>query len=217
MLAGIAHEVRNPLGGIELFGGLLQEDLPKDDPRRAHVDRILRELDVLAAVVNDFLEYARVREPEPREVEAAELLHRARELAVTGAAQPEAQVQVEVEAEPGQLRADPDRLGRALLNLVRNAVQAASPQGKVRCEARFASGACVFTIDDSGPGVPEERRHQIFEPFFTTKQKGTGLGLALVKTAVTDHQGDIWVETSPLGGARFVVRIPARMDYAPPR
>jgi signal transduction histidine kinase len=214
MLAGIAHEVRNPLGGIELFGGLLQEDLPVDDPRRAHVDRILRELDVLAAVVNDFLEYARERAPEPADVAPRDLLERARELAVAGPT--DAGVEVEVEAEPGRLFVDGDRLGRALLNLVRNAVQAAAPSGRVRCRARFRADACEFTVEDSGPGIPEDHRHQIFEPFFTTKQQGTGLGLALVKKAVSDHGGTIAVDDSRLGGARFVVRVPVRMDYAPP-
>lgn len=213
MLAGIAHEVRNPLGGIELFGGILQEDLPPEDPRRAHVDRILRELDVLATVVNDFLEYARQRPPELSRVSAADLLSRAREMAAPA---PQAEsgppVTIDVEAASGRLRVDADRIARALINLIRNAVQATPPGGRVRCAARFEGPDCVFVVEDSGPGIPEDERRQIFEPFFTTKQKGTGLGLALVQKTIMDHGGRIEVDASDLGGARFIVRVPTGMD-----
>jgi len=213
MLAGIAHEVRNPLGGIELFGGLLQEDLPPEDPRRAHVDRILRELHVLASVVNDFLEYARARPPQLEDHDVGRLLEHARELALAG--QPDADVHVEVTAEPGIVRVDGDRFQRALLNLLRNALQAAPPGGRVRCSARFVGDTLEVVVEDSGPGIPDAARPRIFEPFFTTKQKGTGLGLALVKKAVTDHGGTLEVDRADLGGARFVVRVPRRIDYDP--
>jgi len=215
MLAGIAHEVRNPLGGIELFGGLLQEDLPPEDPRRAHVDRILRELHVLASVVNDFLEYARARPPQLEDHDVGRLLEHARELALAG--QPDADVHVEVTAEPGIVRVDGDRFQRALLNLLRNALQAAPPGGRVRCSARFVGDTLEVVVEDSGPGIPDAARPRIFEPFFTTKQKGTGLGLALVKKAVTDHGGTLEVDRADLGGARFVVRVPRRIDYDPER
>jgi signal transduction histidine kinase len=212
MLAGIAHEVRNPLGGIELFGGLLRDDLDADDPRRAHVDRIIGELHTLAAVVNDFLEYARERPPQPDARPLEELL--ARTLEIAGAGSPGRDVEVEMEAEAGTVEVDPDRFGRALLNLVRNALQATPARGRVRCRAHIDGDWAQFVVEDSGPGIPPEKQRQIFEPFFTTRQKGTGLGLALVQKTVSDHGGTIEVGRSDLGGARFVIRVPRRMHYA---
>ncbi len=207
MLAGIAHEVRNPLGGIELFGGLLREDIPSTDPRREYVDRILTELQTLSATVNDFLEYARERPAEVATEDARDLVERATVMAESR----DKPVEIITHAETVELQVDGDRLGRALLNVLRNAVQAAPEGGTVRCTARRAGEMCEIAVEDSGPGVPEEAHDRIFEPFFTTKEKGTGLGLALVKKTVLDHGGTIEVDRSELGGARFVIRVPTRM------
>jgi signal transduction histidine kinase len=207
MLAGIAHEVRNPLGGIELFGGLLREDLEPTDPRRKHVDKILRELGVLARVVNDFLDFARKRPHEPVLTDVRELLSEAVSLAEKDASDKE--VKVELDAPKNlQFAVDSESLKRALLNLLKNAIQAVAKGGRVRLSASTDGGLSI-AISDDGPGVPEEKREEIFAPFFTTKQKGTGLGLALVKKTVVAQGGTIHVERDPeWGGARFVLRLP---------
>ena len=210
MLAGIAHEVRNPLGGIELFGGLLREDLEAGDPRRKHVDKILRELGVLAKVVNDFLDFARKRPPERRPLELCDLLSDTLALVERDAA--EKGVRVVLEA-PRQLSAelDPEAMKRAILNLVRNAVQAAPKgTGQVRVVAGEAAGGRIrVAVEDNGPGIPEEKKEEIWKPFFTTKQKGTGLGLALSRKTILAHGGTLTVEDGATGGARFVIDVPA--------
>lgn len=208
MLAGIAHEVRNPLGGIELFGGLLQEDL-EGDPRQKHVQKILRELKTLSRVVNDFLDFARKREPEPRTLSVFDLCFEVASLVERDATERGVDVKLDVPSDL-EVHADPEALKGALLNLARNAVQAAPAQaGHVRlCAA--ADGATVrIAVEDDGSGVPEDKRDEIFAPFFTTKQKGTGLGLALVKKTAEAHGGKIGVEAADLGGARFVLSLPA--------
>ena len=206
MLAGIAHEVRNPLGGIELFGGLLKEDLD-GDPRAKHVDKILKELGTLSMVVNDFLHYARRLEPEPRTVAAHDLIFDVLSVAEKSAQDRGVKLQLEVPTDL-QVDVDPESMRRALLNLVVNAIQAAPAQtGVVRAEAAAHPGQVVIAITDNGPGVPFDQRHQIFQPFFTTKQKGTGLGLALVDKTISQHHGDIRVEDADGGGARFVVTL----------
>ena len=206
MLAGIAHEVRNPLGGIELFGGLLKEDMA-GDPRAKHVDKILKELGTLSMVVNDFLHFARRTEPEPRCVSAYDLLFE-----VVGVAEKAAQdagVDVAFDAPRTlEVHVDPESMKRALLNLVVNGIQAVPPNtGVVRVAADEAGSQVVFTVCDNGPGVPAEQRTQIFQPFYTTKQKGTGLGLALVHKTITQHGGAIRVEDADDGGAQFVVTL----------
>lgn len=208
MLAGIAHEVRNPLGGIELFGGLLKEDLEGDD-RQKHVDKILKELGTLSRVVNDFLDFARRREPEPRLVELADLGFEVAQLLERDARA--RGVSVEIEIPPGlAAHVDPESFKRAVLNVARNAVQAAPEEnGRVRLAAARTETQVELTVEDDGAGIPEAQRAQIFQPFFTTKQKGTGLGLALVAKTLDAHGGAVAVDESPLGGARFALRVPA--------
>jgi len=195
MLAGIAHEVRNPLGGLQLYAGLLREGLAGQPERLAEVGRIAREIDYLEAVVTEFLEYARRPAPHLERFPARALLEEIAELC--GPA-------VRVEA-PAELVATGDRgqLRRALLNLGRNAVTAAGPSGTVVLGAAAASPGVAWEVRDSGPGIPGELREKVFTPFFTTREKGTGLGLAFVRDIVRDHGGEIAVDRGPEGGARF--------------
>ncbi len=207
MLAGIAHEVRNPLGGIELFGGLLKEDLPSDDPRAAYVDKILKELATLSMVVNDFLHFARRTEIEPRPVSAHDLLSEVSSVAEQAARERGVALELDVPTD-FVVDVDPESMKRALLNLLMNGIQAAPPtSGTVLLSASRIAGQVTFTVVDNGPGVPSDRREQIFQPFFTTKQKGTGLGLALAQKTVTQHDGEIRVEDAEGGGARFVLTV----------
>ncbi len=207
MLAGIAHEVRNPLGGIELFGGLLKEDL-EGDPRQKHVQKILRELGTLSKVVNDFLDFARKRAPEPRSISVYDLCFEVVALAEPDAKGRNVALQLDVPQDL-QCHADPESLKRAVLNLVRNAVQAApSDSGQVRLSVETQGQALLLKVDDDGPGVPDDKVTEIFTPFFTTKQKGTGLGLALSKKTAEAHGGQIRVQRSEMGGACFVLSLP---------
>jgi signal transduction histidine kinase len=201
MLAGIAHEVRNPLGGLELYAGLLRESLAGQPERLAEVARIEREVGYLGNVVNEFLEYARRPRVEPARVRLDQLFAEVKEVA--GA------MGLRWDASPGlDAAADRPQLRRALLNLIRNAVAAAGPEGRVILEARAEAGRIKIEIRDNGPGVPEELRARIFDPFFTTRQQGTGLGLAFVREIVREHGDDVQIERGPEGGACFRFYLP---------
>jgi len=215
MLAGIAHEVRNPLSGIELFGGLLREDLEEGDPRRRSVDKILKQIGVLSGVVNDFLDYVRKRALDRRPLDVHEVLHEIAGLLASDAEKKT--IAVRVDAEKGLIASlDRDPICRALLNLARNAIQAVPEGGHVTLVARAAQQSVEVRIVDDGPGIAKESREDVFRPFFTTKQKGTGLGLALVKKTVDAHGGTIAIEETPGGGATFVLSF-ARDVAAHPR
>lgn len=201
MLAGIAHEVRNPLGGLALYAGLLREDLASRPDALAQVARIEREVQCLQSVVSDFLEYARRPPPERAPIPVRVLLEEVVELCRVSNAGPS----VIIEASP-DLSASGDRgqLRRALINLVRNAITAAGAGGRVVVAARPDGDArVVWEVRDSGAGVPQEMREKIFAPFFTTREKGTGLGLAFVRDIVRDHGGEVTLERAPEGGAVF--------------
>jgi signal transduction histidine kinase len=209
MLAGIAHEVRNPLGGLELYAGLLREALAAEPDRLAEVARIEREVGHLKAVVSEFLEYARRPAPELAVFPVRPLLDDVRELAAAAAAAGSS-VSVTVEADATlTARADAGQMRRALLNLARNAVAAVARSGRadgavVLSAERAAGGARVrLGVRDNGPGVAPELRDRIFTAFFTTREKGTGLGLAFVREIVRDHGSDVIVEDAPGGGALF--------------
>lgn len=203
MLAGIAHEVRNPLGGLELYAGLLREALQDRPERLEEVRRIEREVDYLKVVVTEFLDYARRPTPELAALNLAQLLDEVRELVSASA------VKVEVACEGNiRVRADAGQLRRALLNLARNAVAAAERRhadgtGLVRLRAHPDGDRLRVEVEDNGAGVALELREKIFTPFFTTREKGTGLGLAFAREIVEDHGSDLHVTDAAGGGARF--------------
>jgi signal transduction histidine kinase len=203
MLAGIAHEVRNPLGGLELYAGLLRDALTGQPERLEEVARIEREVGHLKAVVNEFLEFARRPPLRPEPVALRPLFDEIRELAaMPGAAT------VEVRAADGlAVQADAVQLRRALLNLARNAV-AATRTGRVQIAAEHQGQVVRIEVRDDGPGVPPELREKIFAPFFTTREKGTGLGLAFVREIVRDHGGEVGVRDAPGGGSVFSFELP---------
>lgn len=214
MLAGIAHEVRNPLGGLELYAGLLREALSDRPERLEEVRRIEREVQYLKIVVTEFLDYARRPVPDPTMVKMADLQAEIRDLASS------AGVKIDVDVDVGLVaRADASQLRRALLNLARNAVAAAiraHPDGTARVwlRTRKCDGRVRVEVDDNGPGVAPELRDKIFTPFFTTREKGTGLGLAFVREIVADHGGEMHVEDAPGGGARFWFDLPPSGETA---
>lgn len=207
MLAGIAHEVRNPLAGMTLFAGILQDELPEGDERRGHVDRIRKELGYLERVVNEFLEFARRPRPELGPVPLRELLEEVAQLASTE------QVTVAVALEDDvTANADRAQLRRALLNLARNAVQAATAaehRGEVvRLSARRADGSLEVSVWNRGKEISPETSGKLFEPFYTTREKGTGLGLAFVREIAIDHGGRVDVVSAD-GETTFTIVIPA--------
>lgn len=208
MLAGIAHEVRNPLGGVELYAGLLREDLAGDSEKLQHVARIERELGRLATIVNDFLEYARRPKPSFAPCNIAELLAEVRDLALASA-QPR-HVAVELAAEPARVAGDEGQLRRALVNLAQNAVQACPEDGsgRVTLGCAHAGGEIVITVRDTGSGIDAETLARIWTPFYTTKQSGTGLGLAFVRDIASDHGARLAVESDPGRGTTFTLALP---------
>jgi signal transduction histidine kinase len=208
MLAGIAHEVRNPLGGLELYAGLLREALQDRPERLEEVRRIEREINYLKVVVTEFLDYARRPPPELAPVSLHDLLDEVRELVAEGG------VAVTVDCPAGlRARADAGQLRRALLNLARNAVAAAQRRhpggGMVVLRGRLAGPRVRIEVADDGAGVPADLREKIFTPFFTTREKGTGLGLAFVREIVADHGGAIQVSDVAGGGALFSFELAA--------
>lgn len=209
MLGGVAHEVRNPLGGIELFAGLLKEELAAERPdlaeSQAHLAKIRTELDYLKRLVEDFLAFAREQRVQRAPFEAGDWLEAAAGH-VAGDATKKG-VKLEVAAAPARLEGDLSLLTSALVNLVRNAVQASPGGAAVALRGKAGDGAYVVEVEDQGGGIPPESLPRIFEPFFTTREKGSGLGLPLAKKLLEAHRGALAVESRP-GRTLFSMRLP---------
>jgi signal transduction histidine kinase len=166
------------------------------------------EIERLNRTLNDFLQFARPRGFVPVPVELSSLV--ARVVSLLRAQAEEKSVSLRCEAtERSSTLGEDERLQQVLMNLMLNAIQATPAGGSVvvTVDGREREWILVH-VDDSGPGVPEQERTRIFEPFFTTKSSGSGLGLPIVHSIVTQHGGQVRVESSPQGGARFTLQLP---------
>ncbi len=209
MLAGVAHEVRNPIGGIELFAGLLGEELQSGAANgteaRTHLERIRGEVQYLKTIVEDFLAFARDRRLAKARIQTEELLQSVVELARPDAAK--RGVKLEISQQPASLEGDQTLLVAATINLIKNAIQASSSGGLVEVGGQTVNGHYQIEVTDHGAGIPTELQPRIFEPFFTTREKGTGLGLALAQKIVRAHCGEIDFRSTP-GFTTFRLRLP---------
>jgi signal transduction histidine kinase len=210
MLAGVAHEIRNPLGGIEIFAGLLRDELEKEDGRRSHLDKIIREVQHLKTIVNEFLIYARPRKAILEPFLLREVIDDVLFLLTAEAEERNLDVSVEFSDSDVQVFADIEQVKRALLNLVKNAMQASERDARVEIKAQEAEGMVRIMVKDYGPGIHQDHLKQIFDPFFTTKGSGAGLGLSIVRSIIEENDGEIWVESVPGEKTIFFVVLPSR-------
>ena len=211
MAAGLAHEIRNPLGGIQLYASILRKDLAGRDDSLDIVRKISDGVKRVEALVGQVLQFSREIVVNLRETDLAEIIHQSVELA-----------QCRFEARgvtcdvsgPKSLavKADPLMLGQAIVNLLSNAAEASEPGSIVRLEYGAPSENAEarqyrIIVRDQGSGIPADILDRIFNPFFTTKDEGTGLGLSIVHRIIEAHEGTITATNDPAGGARFEVRV----------
>ena len=215
MSAGLAHEIRNPLGVIKGSAEMLHQKLGESNPLASELaGYISSETNRLSALVARFLDFARPQALELLPGDVRAMVETA--LAAVAAQRPKAKVTVErVYAESLPLVRMDDRLCEQVFqNLALNAYEAMEPHGgKLRVEISTARRAGVegveVTLRDTGPGIPPEIYEQIFNPFFTTKKMGVGLGLAIVSKIVDELRGSLQVESKAGQGACFRVFFPA--------
>jgi signal transduction histidine kinase len=205
LVGSIGHDLRNPLGVIETSLYILRGRMGEDPRAAKHLDRIAEQLGIANSIISNLLDMIRDRPLRRDRVRLAQVL----EGAAGAVKRPEgvALALEGLEALP-EVDGDPVQLRQVFVNLLENAVHAASPAGSVRVRAAADGAAVEVHVEDSGPGVDAATQRRLFEPLITTKQRGVGLGLALVKRIAERHGGSVSYATRAEGGARFSVRLP---------
>lgn len=215
MVGRIAHEIRNPLGSVELFASMLRQDLAGDPERQRYAEHISVAVQAMDRLLSNLLTYTKPHSPR-LEWHAPEPLLR-ETLAMAAHATTRAGVDVRLRLDPavGMLRCDAAQLKQVLLNLALNAVQAMSAGGTLTVtlcrqpEGEDGRSVVRIGVADTGSGIEQVHLTRIFDPFFTTRDEGTGLGLAIVHAIVDAHHGRVEVESDPGRGSTFTVVLPS--------
>jgi len=216
MAAAIAHEVKNPLAGIEVMAGLLRRKIPEVPEAQAVLTDIIKEAKMANAIVQEVLDFVRPIRLQTEETAVLSAVQGAIQLA--GTKVPQGGVEVDVTLPDGlpKIHADQHQLTQLFTNLLINAFEAMNGSGRVTISARTlriedggeGREAVCIAFRDNGPGIPADIADRIFSPFFTTKAQGSGLGLAIVRKIIDAHDGRIDLETAPGTGTTIRVTLP---------
>ncbi|WP_291317125.1 ATP-binding protein [Desulfuromonas sp.] len=220
LAAGLAHEIKNPLGGIKGAAQLLAMELPGQSALQEYTEVMIKEVERVNGIIEELMDLARPRPPEWTEVNLAKILddivlfqreaHRGKEI----------RFQLNLDPSIPPIHGDENLLTRLFLNLIKNAADAIEQKGVVEIVTKVASELhfnhpggrpvplIVVQVRDTGRGIPAEEIDQIFTPFYTSKTKGSGLGLATCQKIVSEHRGFLKVESSPGRGTVFAVSLP---------
>jgi signal transduction histidine kinase len=225
MAAAIAHEVKNPLAGIEVMAGILKRQLLDSEDAQSILGDIIKEAKMANAIVLEVLEFVRPIRLQVERIALTDVVRDAISLAEGHVRRGEVRVDVTLPGDLAAIQGDPYQLRQLFTNLITNAFEALSGKGAVSltavqlAEEEVAGGeghtgpSIQVDVIDDGPGMPPDVMEKIFSPFFTTKPQGSGLGLAIVRKIVDAHDGRIDVSGGPGGGTHFRVTLPVSGDH----
>lgn len=203
MLAQIAHELRNPLGGVELLAGLVKEDLIKQNLDTTYIAQIMEEIQHLKNLLNEYLNYSRPVQVNAKWVEIPKLLNEVETF--LAAALRKKSITLTFSGTIQKIWFDPVHLRQILLNLLTNSIDASPPDSKITISTASKEKEVILAISDQGKGIENEHLSKIFQPFFSTKESGIGLGLAVCKKLCLENQAAIYVKNNSEQGCTFYI------------
>lgn len=213
LTAGLAHELRNPLGTIRTSAEMLAKRVPASDELAQELAGYIRsEVDRTNELVKRFLDFAKPFRLQLTAVDLREVIDRAIHQVKARADAKRVTIYRQDSPDLAEIPLDAQWIEQMLANLLGNAIDASPEEAVVTVVSREAEGGVELSVADRGAGIPEQNRQVIFNPFFTTKAEGTGLGLAIVSKIVDEHRGRIFVESKPGEGASFHVWLPRRTE-----
>ena len=217
LAAGLAHEIKNPLAGIQGALEIMNQDTVDNDPDKELFEEMLKELSRVNVTLQTLLQSARPAPARLATTDIRTLIDELRRLMEPGLRRQNVKLNAELTQGELQARVDPAKMRQILINLVQNAAEAMEDGGEITIQASpFPDGGLVLAVKDDGPGISEENQRRVFEPFFTTKFSGTGLGLAISRSLVEQHGGTLQVESTLEEGTTFYVLLPGAQTEARP-
>jgi PAS domain S-box-containing protein len=213
LAAGVAHELGNPLNSLNIHLQLLERKLRKSSPHaldavRDQLEIARGEIKRLDFIIAQFLSAIRPTRPQLELEDLNQLIRDAARFLEPEISDRRLTLKLELRADLPLLRVDPGQMKQVFYNLIRNATQATPPGGTITIRSDLADYEVVVTVSDTGAGIPPEQMGHLFEPFHTTKEKGTGLGLLIVRRIVREHGGEIAIESAEKRGTRITIHLP---------
>jgi signal transduction histidine kinase len=204
LLAHIAHEIRNPLGGMELLVNLTKEDMQAGKQECRYLDRIIKEIAGLKQLITAYLNFSRPTPVKPEKIVLGEVIEEVKELLRDQLTK--RNVSIEIDGTLNGFYFDRQHLRQIFLNLATNSLEATPDGLTIRIRVHEKSGLWEIVYEDNGPGIPDKDLDTIFQPFFTTKRNGTGLGLSVSKKLCRENGADLTAAASPNGGSLFMIK-----------
>jgi signal transduction histidine kinase len=214
LAAGLAHELRNPLGSVTGAAGILRRNANVEPKYHECLEIIDKESLRLNRLLTEFLDFARPRPPRFQSVDVDGLLDSVIQLAFHGIGRSNVTFRKQTTSPLPCIDGDIEMLKQLLLNLVINAVQATPAGGDIVVSAALHDGKMLMTVQDQGTGIGPDIRDRIFDPFFTTKDGGTGLGLPVAHQIVDQHGGVLTAQPNANGGMTFSATLPLRQEVS---
>jgi len=208
--AGLAHEIRNPLTGVSIMLDDLHDRLIGRLDDQQLIQRSLQEMERLESLVNELLSFARTHSSELQINDIAAVVSDTVFLVQKQCERLKIELKTDVQPDIPHFPLDGVRLKQALLNILTNAIDSMPEGGKLDISAKSLNGCVYLSVKDTGAGIPEERISYIFEPFYTSKGEGSGLGLAITHNIISDHNGEIKVESRENEGTEFIMILPLK-------
>lgn len=205
LAAGVAHEIRNPLGGIELCATMLSRELRSEESSQELVGNIIEGVRRLNSIVTSLLTLTRAERIQGRRVDLGQVVN---ESLAACSLRPKGIMVAQKPAGEIAVSGDPDRLRQVFINMITNAAEAMPDGGKLTVAVGIEEGCALVSFTDTGLGISAADMEKIFNPFFTTKECGTGLGLAISYKIISEHGGKIAAQSLPGKGSTFKIFLP---------